>query len=294
MPVQVLGKTLRNLRKFVGPSYKSIRLFLGALGAMLLSVWCFMQTELFLSYMPFPTDAQIIEHMRSSKELQERQRQAGLEANRAIPKDALSQLWFEEKFKDIKEAHDKVVKDGQLEDVLKSKFKVGLEEVKVVVIPAWELDMHDYCPDAGITYPAAWEELEKAKAENAEGVTLRDRGPDQINTLDGVPRIFLMNKAFISLPHSLQRVMAHELLHAMNIPAYRWTIKLPGFKERIPLTRMQTDLTYLKEYRWYIRKAGLETWDQNAAGFLTGFFLVISAINLIALLRHRRRRPGIQ
>lgn len=284
-----LGEPFSNLRYLLEPPYPVKKLIFGACFALLASIWCFMQTESFLSWVSYPTDAQIHEHMRLSRELQERVARNSKRKARPTPLDKVFFSQHEEE--QVTQAYDRVVHDQAFAKVLFDKFQISLKDTHVVVVAAWQVDMRDYCDEVGIVCPAAWEELEEAKTEgDVGGTTIRDKPPSAIRTFDGVPRIFLMTKAFTSPPNSLQIAMAHELLHAMNIPAYRLTVKLPGIHDPVALTRWQTDLSYLAEYKWYTREAGLETWDQYVAAVATVSFLGFLAINLFALFRHHRWR----
>lgn len=291
----MLGETLSNLRYFLEPPYPIKKLIFGACFALVASAWCFMQTEYFLKYTSYPTHEEIKDHMAKSKALQAQVAQRARDSKRPFPTAPLHQVYFSDTdFIKVKQAYDKVVTDQALEKVLQGEFQTTLNQVNVVMVPAWEVNMKDYCDEAGITNTEGWQDLEKAKEEgDVGGTTIRDKDPNEIRTLDGVPRVFLMATAFASPPKSLRLAVFHEMLHAMNVPGYRLTVKLPGIKDPVALTRWQNDLSYLAEYKNYVRTAGLETWDKNVPPVATGVFLLFLAMNLLALFRHYRWRTDM-
>ncbi len=64
------------------------------------------------------------------------------------------------------------------------------------------------------------------------------------------------------------------MLHAMNIPAYS-----PRF------AWVQTDLTYLREYRWYVERYNLGTWNDYICW---GFTLFLGTFSLVLFVRYLR------
>lgn len=284
----MLGDTSgkRNVDKLYGVK----KYIYGAFISVIAAACIFTQTDHFLRYTDHPTEEQIRSHISASKALQNRQRQAPRDPKYIVPKQPFDTVFFSpEKADEVKRARENVVKDEELAKLLSEKFQLTAPaEVSAVFVPLAEMKTRENCDHTGIQ-PTAWEEIDDAKSDNPEGITIRDKGTDEVKTVDGIPRIFLTSKAFDWPPQSLQRTVAHELLHAMNIPGYRWSIKLPGLKKPVPLTVWQNDLGYLAEYRWYVRKAGLETCDQTVIWAFITILLVSFAINAIALLRHFRQ-----
>ena len=277
-------------RNFVDKLYGVKKYIFGAFFCVIAAACIFTQTEQFLGFVAHPSHDEIREHIRLSRSLQDRQRQAPRNSKYIAPKEPVDTVFFSpEKAAEVKRARENVIKDEELAKLLSEKFQIAsLDEVSAVYIPLGEMKTKDNCDHTGIQ-PTVWEEINNAKSQNPEGVTIRDKGPDEVKTVDGIPRIFLTSKAFDWPPQSLQRTVAHELLHAMNIPGYKWTIPLPGFKNPVPITILQNDLSYLAEYRWYVRKAGLETWDQTVIWAFITILLFSSAINVVVLLRYFRK-----
>ena len=158
-----------------------------------------------------------------------------------------------------------ILKDAELRQKLQSKFETNLDSVGAVVALSWETDNQGYAEVIGITRKGGWSDFKEATKSCAIGATtIRDRpGVDQ-RTLDGTPRIVL-NPNALAYSNWTKFVVFHEMLHAMNIPAYS-----------LPLAWVQTDLTYLEEYRWYVEKNDLGTWNDYICWGFTVFLGIFS------------------
>ncbi|HXQ71050.1 MAG TPA: hypothetical protein VN844_11210 [Pyrinomonadaceae bacterium] len=151
-----------------------------------------------------------------------------------------------------------------------------MDSVGAVVALSWETDNQGYAEVIGITRQGGWTDFKEATKSCAIGATtIRDRpGVDQ-RTLDGTPRIVL-NPNALAYSNWTKFVVFHEMLHAMNIPAYS-----------LPLAWVQTDLTYLEEYRWYVEKNNLGTWNDYICWGFTVFLGIISLVLFRRYLRYQ-------
>lgn len=261
----------------------------GALISTLLAVACWMQTDSFLTLFQSPTYDQIREHIRESNALQ-----AGIsrKSGKIFPTDNFTYLSFSESQTSQLEAARKfVLSDDELEKKINEQFKVSLKDVRAVVVPLWETDNVGYCPYIGITEKGGWPDVVAASGNcNIGATTIRDR-PDatEQRTIDGRPRIILNPNAFANTSWT-RRVVFHEMLHALNVPAFR-----PSH-----LTQAQTDLIYLSEYRWFVKKASLNSLNEFLYRFFACVFWSFALVSTSLLLvrtyrRHKRNRlPAVE
>jgi len=208
------------------------------------------QTEFFVSLLPSPSNAAIKDHIEKSEKIQHDQI-AKSAKKWGKPQDGIEfKLFGDAQLKRLQEAKAILFDDNALQSELQNEFGASFHDVNAVVIPSWEMN-----PDnnelIGITTDG-WRQATTAKGEvDVGGFTLRDRPFRTLVTLDGRPRLVLNPKAFES-PKMLRLTLFHELLHAMNVPGfYPW-----------PFTFAQNDLTYLEEYRAYVKREGLEGWHE--------------------------------
>lgn len=247
MPDDLLDRLSRRFTESP-QSYRFKRSLFGAILSFLIGVLGIFQTRTFISQLPGLDESYIRQHVTQCRKLQSVKRNNSTKTKSGI----VVELFDTDKQKQaIEEARDSLLKDEELQSVLRDKFGVSFRDLDVVVIPAWKMDTPDNIKQIGITIDG-WRQASTAKGEtNVGGFTLRDRPTDtKPSTLDGRPRIVINPKAFES-EKTLRLIVFHELLHAMNVPGfYPW-----------PLTFAQNDLTYLKEYRHFVKRAGLEAWD---------------------------------
>jgi hypothetical protein len=153
----------------------------------------------------------------------------------------------------LKEQFEILLQDKVLEDELQRSFGHSFKEVNAVVLPAWQLHNDFNRQPAGLTELGWSYATTPAGDSNVLGYTIRERPGNDAVTCDGTPRIALNLEAFVS-KESLRLTLFHELLHAMNVPEF--------IPPRYCL--LQTDLTYLPQYRSYVTQAGLEGWHERS------------------------------
>jgi len=228
--------------------YRFKRALFGAILSFLVGVVGIFQTRTFISQLPGLDESYIRQHVTQCRKLQTVKQNNSTQEKSGIVVELFDN---DKQKKSIEEARDSLLKDEELQSVLREKFGISFRDLDVVIVPAWRMDTPDNIEQIGITIDG-WRQASTAKGEtNVGGFTLRDRPTDaKPTTLDGRPRIVINPKAFES-EKALRLIVFHELLHAMNVPGfYPW-----------PLTFAQNDLTYLKEYRYFVKTARLEGWD---------------------------------
>jgi hypothetical protein len=266
---------------FIEPEEKSELVYLTvgiALSAILLIGGIF-QTQLFVSFWSYPNNKTIRGHMAECRAIQDKMatqdRQHGI----------IFQLFDDKVRNNLEATRDALLNDDSLQSELEEKFGMSFRELDVVIVPAWE-NSPDNNALIGITYDG-WKEATKVKGfSDVGGVTIRDKPQLSKRTVDGRPRIVLNPCAF----QNLRLTLFHELLHAMNVPAY-----YPS-----SLTFAQNDLIYLSEYREIVSRERLDEWHEiKIWAFAVGvpallFWLIVRRfVKLRGWLRQRAQTAGL-
>jgi hypothetical protein len=210
------------------------------------------QTQWFVSLLPHPSIDTIRDHIAKCQGLQKEARDhCCKESSQPIQSGIIFKLFSDNQKRHLEAARDILLNDEALDNELRQKFKISLRDLNVVVVPAWQMDTTDNNQLIGIS-DQGWRDANVAKGEpDVGGCTLRERPGFSAITDDGRPRIVLNPKAF-EKDRTIRLTLFHELLHAMNVPGY-----YPS-----KLTFAQNDLTYLPEYRAYVRQHQLDGWYQ--------------------------------
>lgn len=264
-------------RSLIEPQERSDlwRVYVGiSLSAFLVILGIF-QTQLFVSFLPQPDIEAIRRHMAEAQEIQ---KQIATNYYSQIGKDSIRGTGFRTRLFDVKqsrmleEALNSLQGDEMLQTELKHKFGISFRDLNVVVIPAWQTYTTDNNYIVGLT-DYGWREARAARVESdVGGFTVRDRPLVNPVTIDGTPRIVLNPEAFRSTK-ALRLTLFHEMFHAMNVPGY--------YPSRF--TFAQTDLTYLPEYRNFVKREQLEEFKEFKLWLLAVFIPA-----LICLLCVRR------
>jgi hypothetical protein len=228
---------------FIEPEEKFglVHLAVGIILSAILLIGGICQTQLFVRFWAYPDNKTIRGHMAECRKLQDAMSH-GNQEHRIV-----FQLFDDKVRKTLEATRDSLLNDDSLQSELKAKFGVSFRELDVVVIPAWE-NTPDNIDLVGVTQDG-WKEATKVKGySDVGGVTVRDKPILSKRTVDGRPRIVLNPCAF----QNLRLTLFHELIHAMNVPAY-----YPS-----PLTFAQNDLIYLPEYREIVRREHLDEWRE--------------------------------
>jgi hypothetical protein len=191
---------------------------------------------------------------------------------------------FDEDLKgQLKDARAFVENDEEFQKLLLKRFGRNFKGLDVIMIPMWSPKVQDNYSQAGITYDARWTDvLDAFFDKDAKAVTIRERPGKPQMTVDGIPRIIVKYEAFASTT-TLRKTVFHELLHAINLPGYRYRTKVPWWGE-VEYTKAQDDLCYLEEYRNYTSKESLWLVEDctPGAGFIA--FALFSVGGIIYLL----------
>ncbi len=237
------------------------------------------QTKLFVTALPCPSNEAIRKHVVASLKLQKEQATRYAKKSAQVPDGIVFELFDTDvEFKQLEETKAALLSDDALQKDLRDSFGASFQEVNAVVVPAWKLQTSDNNDVIGITMDG-WRQAVTAKGEvDVGGFTLRDRPGRVACTLDGRPRLVLNPKAFESA-RMLRLTLFHELMHAINVPGF-----YPS-----PVTFAQNDLTYLPEYRAYVKQQKLEGWDEWIIWALAVFMpALISALLAKRLVQLRR------
>jgi hypothetical protein len=255
--------------------YDLRRLRLGMGIAAFVMVIGILQTQLFVSSLPCPSQDEVHKHIKASQDIQTAiSVDYCNKAKRQLDPGITFKFFNDEQSKRLNSIAASLLEDEQLQSELMQSFGVSFRGLNVVVVPAWHMDTPDNDEPIGITLEG-WKEASTSKGGlDVGGAVLRDRPSKQRITIDGRPRIMLNPKAFEST-ETLRLTLFHELLHAMNIPGF-----YPS-----ALTFAQNDLTYLPEYRSFVRRKNLEGWNE-----LRIWTLAVFVPFLIFLLIARRYR----
>jgi len=265
--------TSEYVQHFLTPDRKlSLKwLLLGVLVSLFLGIFCFMQTEQFVSLMPRPSDQEVRQHIESSKTIQAEVKK---KANKPEPLENPEYLYFSKRQVELlDDARKFLLNDPELNEIVEKRFLGSLKDQQIVIAPFWETDNQGYSEVLGLTKDFGWSDFEEAYNDCHVGATTIREKPqtNHQKTLDGRPRIILKATAFES-KRSIRLALFHEMLHAVNIPGYEYKPELPLIG-KIKVTLTQTDLTYLAEYRLFARKADLYRWDDYILGLLTLVFV---------------------
>jgi hypothetical protein len=250
----------------------------GTLAFLTITLLVWMQTESYIRAVRTfsgPTYLELKAHMADSTAIQ---------TNLAVTKnsEARGTSRFSYVFVDdldqqkLEQARQTIVGDAYLRQALNDQFGTSLDGVKAVITLSWEADSIGYAESIGITREGGWSDLQEAKYSCAIGATtIRDRPGVSQRTVDGTPRIIL-NPNALAYASWTQFVVAHEMFHAMNIPAYSPTFAW-----------IQTDLVYLEEYRSYVDRHKLGTWNNFICWCFTW---LLALFTLVLFVRYRRNQ----
>lgn len=249
---------------------------LGTLVFVVITLIVWMQTESYVRVARKfigPTYAELKKHIADSRRIQSNL--AARNNRQLVP--GFSYLYVDSRdLTKLEATRTDILRDGELRQKLQSQFETDLDHVSAVIALSWETDNQGYCEEIGITRQGGWSDFKEATKSCAIGATtIRDRPNVTQRTLDGTPRIVL-NPNALAYSNWTKFVVFHEMLHAMNIPAYS-----------LPVAWVQTDLTYLEEYRWYVEKNNLGTWNDYICWGFTFFLGTISLILFVRYLRYQ-------
>jgi hypothetical protein len=277
---KMLGITAERLRYFLEPDQKPRWVYLcGALLTAAIATGCWMQTDYFVTLFDFPSYDLLRSHMAKSQQIQA----SIAKKSKSDTSQSATYLFFSDSQKaQLEDARRFILSDPELEKKLKDRFGTSLKDVHTVIAPSWETDNKGYCTLLGITEEGGWSDFQQAARSCEIGATtIRDKPDEGERTVDGRPRIVLNMNAVASTSWT-RLVVFHEMLHAMNIPGFKPT----------RLARVQTDLTYLPEYRWFVAKENLD-WGGDFYWFFTVFFgAVCLVITLLFVRDHGRGQTG--
>lgn len=251
--------------------------------AALSGIFGIFQTEWFVSTRPSPALSEIRQQVTIDDAVQQkiyveycRNHQSG---TRGII--FYSPLFNEKQVKLLETAKDALMRDLALQSQLRNDFGHSFDEVNAFFVPAWELHNPWNQDVVGLTKVGWFGIKAHAGDPNILGFTMRDRQniPMQL-TIDGTPRVALNLEAFVSA-HTLQLTVYHELLHAANVPAY----------DPPRVTLLQTDLTYLPQYRDYIHQTGLDDGREQRIWLVIVFApWTVCLLVLVQTVYYRKRR----
>jgi hypothetical protein len=248
----------------------------------LVAVLNVVQTEWFVRRYPPPGGMEKVKaDMTADRDLQNQHREEYAESGKELVQGiAFNSLFTEDQKKALKDVTDSLLNDEHLQDDLKQEFGVSFKDLNAMVIPAWQIHNEGNKFQLGLT-DVCWKAArEPAGKLHVGGFTVRDTVKFKGRlTLDGTPRIALNYQAFNSI-RDLRLALFHEMLHALNVP---------GFYP-CPIILTQTDLTYLPEYRSFIKQERLNNSSQE---YSLWCFLIIMPliISFIKLLEARRYSP---
>lgn len=258
-------------QQFVKPeaSFGVKKCWLGIILTVILLLSGIVQTQRFVTLLPCPSLEEIREHIKQCRAIQ---------ANQPQETGIVFKLFDEETTKKLEATKDSLINDTELQDELQKTFGMSFRELNAVVVPSWKLISKDNNGLVGVT-DDGWIEARKAIGEpDVGGITLRNKPNARKWTEDGTPRIVLNTAAF----GNLRLTLFHELLHAMNVPAF-----YPS-----PVTFAQNDLTYLPQYRNFVHRAHLDYWHEPKIWFLAvGVPILILFLLFLRLRRLRQRTP---
>ncbi len=253
----------------------------GIVVSALIGVGCLTQTEIFVRWLTPPAEDWLKDHIGKSEKLQAK---VAADANVTPQEKPMLVRYCSTLQKNmVDEAYAFVMKDPEAQRWFFDRFQTSLKDVKVIVLYSWKLTESAYLEDSGITRGEGWNAfLEAENDPSVSATTIREK-PDGkgVRTLTGTPVIILKPEAFAST-RSVRFNVFHELVHALNIPGYRHTVDVPLIGTRV-LTREQTDLAYLREYRWFVAKHSLSSWDSYAYEFFATLLLGVSGLLIVRL-----------
>jgi hypothetical protein len=273
----MIGSTGERLQQFIARDEKPKWWDLcGTFVFLFIALLVWMQTESYVKVVRTfsgPTYEQLRDHIAESRKIQSTL--ALKNGKTLVP--GFTYLYVEEgDRRKLDTTRSLILDDGELRQKLQEQFGTNLDSVGALVTLTWETDNPGYCEQIGITRQGGWIDFKEATKSCAIGATtIRDRPYVTQRTLDGTPRIVL-NPNALAYSNWTRFVVFHEMMHAMNIPAYS-----PKF------AWVQTDLTYLKEYRWYVDKNNLGTWNDYICWGFTLLFCTTSLVLFVRYLRYK-------
>lgn len=281
----------RELQNFIGRDEKPGWWYLVGVGlSILLAVFCWMQTGLYVRWYVsrFETNSLSYSNLKAKikadqgyqktlRPVAETKESNEKECDPKEPDCKVQYLAFTTKEKDnVRKALSFVLADNELDQKLKAQFETSVRNVKVVVAPIWTRDDPDYLEKNGITFDGEVDVDKSSKSCDIGAATVRDKFGVPQKTADGIPRIVLNPNALADESWT-RHVVFHEMMHAMNLPGYY-----------APVALVQTDLTYLPEYCWFVGKAKLGSFSEKVCRFFIGFFVATCFVMLFSFVRHRR------
>lgn len=254
--------------------------------SLMAGVFGVFQTQWFVAVLNRPDYSSIRDHMNRDKNLQE---EIGREyQNRTQPPPVREQvegfeindaLFTNSQIAIITNALRILTSDQSLQRDLEKSLGHSFLEIKVEIIPSWELD-ESTNDMLGVTREGWQLALAQTGKSDVRGFTLRDRQGSPRVTIDGRPRIALNPTAFGS-EETLRLTLVHELFHAMNVPGVA-----PS-----RFTFAQDDLTYLPEYRSFLQRSGLEGNRQYLIWLLAVIMpWTVSLFSILRLLNLRKAK----
>jgi hypothetical protein len=254
----------------------------GVLGFFLMGIFFLVQPRWFWTLISSPSfDAN---EMQKARSLQVERTQAyEAETHKLVPRGIVFHQLFNDRSRaNLEEAKDALLHDMVLRRLLIGEFGQSLEDVNVVVVPAWEMFNDLNRDQIGLT-PAAWVVARKTAGDpNVEGLTIADDSVVR-TTYDGRPRVMITFNAFQS-QKLLRLTLFHELLHALHVPA-----KKPPF-----FLIYQNDLAYLPFYRSYTSDANLDGSDELVPWLWVVVFVLSFAVALRAAQRNHLRLKALR
>ena len=220
------------------------------IASALVGIFGLLQTQMFVSLVRIPSRQEIESHKACCAGLQQGVRSRYCQDGVKKPEVGIriSTLFNDTQHAALNRITKGLMSDPEAVNYFKNTLGVSLENVSAVIIPGWHTlnDAND--GPFGLTEAGGDAARTSAGDVNVEGFTLRDRCDFRKEiTLTGTPRVAINLRAFDS-EAVLKLTIMHELLHALNVPGYR------VFR----FTVLQTDLTYLPEYRDYVASHSME------------------------------------
>jgi len=281
----MIDQTRERLQNFIGRDEKPGWWYLVGVGfAILLAIFCWMQTGLFVQFYASRFDGDIMSYPNLRNRMdKDRAFQASLRPTPDM-KESHERIQYPEFTEServrVKRAVDFVLGDDELDRKLKDRFGTSLRDVEVVVAPIWTANDPDYLQKNGITLAGEPDLDQSSKSCDIGATTIRDKLGAQQKTVDGRPRI-VFNPNALAYDTWTRRVVFHEMMHAMNLPGYQ-----------APFAWAQTDLTYLPEYCWFVGKENLGSSSETVCRFFIGFFVFFCFVRLLSFVRHYRGEAG--
>ena len=123
--------------------------YLFIVGFFIAGLACFAQTEMFVSWLPGPTEQSLINEIKDSLVLQQ---SVAKTTNAQVQEEPLRFARFSERnIQDLKDAYGWVLADKELETRFNKRFQTSFKDIKILVLPEWELDRDGWEKDTELT-----------------------------------------------------------------------------------------------------------------------------------------------